>query len=224
VIYFLYRHIRIDKNIPFYIGIGRINDCIISHNPIYYRAYCKDRNNLWKKNTSKTNYCVEIIFECNNFNEILNNEIEFIKLYGRIDLNTGSLANLTDGGEGIVNVSTETKLKISNKLKGIKRSDETKKKLSFYFTGRKNGSIHNGLSKKNISIKNSGNKNGMYGKFGSNNKLSKAILQFDLNNNFIKEWSCARDIQREINISYKQVSDNVRGRQKTCHGFIFKYI
>ena len=50
---YVYRHIRLDKNIPFYIGIGKEEQ----------RAYSKsNRNPYWKKITNKTDYVVEILF------------------------------------------------------------------------------------------------------------------------------------------------------------------
>ena len=50
----VYRHIRLDKDIPFYIGIGKdIN-----------RPYNKkDRSTFWKSIINKTEYIVEILFE-----------------------------------------------------------------------------------------------------------------------------------------------------------------
>lgn len=58
-----------------------------------------------------------------------------------------------------------------------------------------------------------------------NVRYSKAIkvYQYDLNGNFIKKWNSTRDIEREINIDHRQISDNCRKKQKTCKGFIFKY-
>ena len=38
------------------------------------------------------------------WDEACTKEIEFIKLYGRKDNNTGILVNLTDGGEGTLGV------------------------------------------------------------------------------------------------------------------------
>lgn len=100
--YYVYRHIRIDKNEPFYIGIGTIlNGYGFGITNIYQRAFSKTcRNNLWKRITSKTKYKIEIIFHSDNLDNIKQKEIEFIKLYGRKDIGTGCLANLTDGGDG----------------------------------------------------------------------------------------------------------------------------
>ena len=53
---YVYRHIRLDKNEPFYIGIGKI--------PNYKRAYLKSiRNIIWKQIVAKTDYEIEILFD-----------------------------------------------------------------------------------------------------------------------------------------------------------------
>jgi len=135
-IHYLYKHIRIDKNEPFYIGIGTIcqNDINNSNENIYYRrafSICR-RNEIWKKITNKSKYKIEIVLESNNYDYIKEKEIEFIKYYGRIDLKTGILSNLTDGGDGTVNikVSDITRQKMSNRMKGTKMSKETRRKMS----------------------------------------------------------------------------------------------
>ena len=113
---YLYRHIRLDINQPFYIGIGGLNKF-----DNYKRAFSKNsRNVYWKKIVSKTNYCVEIVYESDDINTILDKEKEFIKLYGRKDLKTGTLANQTDGGHGTFNiiVSKETIIKRHPKISG----------------------------------------------------------------------------------------------------------
>jgi len=121
---YVYRHIREDKNEVFYIGIGKIKN--------YKRAYQKNksRNALWKNIIKKTNYTVEIIVDNLSWEEACNKEIELIKFYGRIDLGIGTLANLTDGGDGNNNISQHTKQKISNSLKGKSQSLETRQKRS----------------------------------------------------------------------------------------------
>jgi hypothetical protein len=122
---YLYRHIRLDKNIPFYIGIGSDSD--------YGRAFGKEsRNRFWRFVVNKTAYDVEIIIDDISWEEACKKEIEFIALYGRTDKKMGSLVNLTDGGDGSlgVAVSDETKAKLSNALKGKVFSKETREKLS----------------------------------------------------------------------------------------------
>jgi len=111
---YLYRHIRSDKNEPFYIGIGS--------DETYNRAYSKhNRSKLWNKVVSKTSYDVEILLYDLSWEDACKKEIEFIKLYGRKDTNTGCLVNLTNGGEGTLGCipSKETLEKRSIRLRGI---------------------------------------------------------------------------------------------------------
>ena len=139
---YLYRHIRLDKNEVFYIGIGSDNE------GEYKRAYVKrNRSKYWKNIVSKTDYEVEIMLDDLTWEEACQKEIEFIKLYGRRDLNEGTLVNMTDGGDGGLgviytdeqlkkrseisrNMSKEIRKKIGEKNLGSKRSEETKKKMS----------------------------------------------------------------------------------------------
>jgi hypothetical protein len=147
---YLYRHIRHDKNEPFYIGIGS--------DETYKRAFAKkkgDRNKIWHGIVSKTDYEVEILLDGLSYSNVIEKEKEFIALYGRINKHTGCLCNLTDGGEGVLGIlhTEETKRKLSQKIKGCKHtpeaiekirqtskrpcSEDKKKKLSLANTGHK---------------------------------------------------------------------------------------
>ncbi|MEY2647025.1 MAG: Flavobacterium phage Fpv2 [Bacteroidota bacterium] len=122
---YLYRHIRLDKNEPFYIGISNVNDD-------YKRAYKKScRNKHWTNIVKCTKYEVEILFDDLTEEEVKIKEKEFISLYGRVDLKTGSLVNLTDGGDGVLNMNTnsELRLKLSKAAIGKKMSESAKKKM-----------------------------------------------------------------------------------------------
>ena len=129
----VYRHIRLDKNEPFYIGISK--------DP--YRPFEKrGRNKYWSRIVNKTEYKIDILFDNLSYEDAKKKEIEFILLYGRKDLNKGSLVNMTDGGEGSLNVivseKTRQALSQTNKGKtGIPLSEETKRKISFTKTGVK---------------------------------------------------------------------------------------
>ncbi len=135
--YYLYRHIRLDKNEVFYIGIGTYTRTKSLNNTksLYARAYnIKSRNNIWKKIVNKTKYEIEILIESDNQEFIKEKEIEFIKLYGRINLKTGTLSNLTDGGDGVRNIiwTEESRKKISNLNKGNIISREVVDAISTY--------------------------------------------------------------------------------------------
>lgn len=92
---YLYRHIRLDKNEVFYVGIGADKN--------WKRAYSeRSRNPHWRNVVNKTKYDVEILFDNMQLDKLKLKEIELIKLYGRRDLGMGSLVNMTDGGDGIL--------------------------------------------------------------------------------------------------------------------------
>lgn len=101
--YYLYRHIRLDNNEVFYIGIGKKRKHYTNYRTEYCRAFSIKRSNFWKKIINKTDYKIEIVLESTDRKFIENKEVEFIKLYGRRNLKQGTLVNLTDGGEGVVN-------------------------------------------------------------------------------------------------------------------------
>ena len=91
---YLYRHIRLDKNEPFYIGIGSDAN--------YKRANSQfGRNKYWHNIVAKTDYEVEILLDNITWDYALNKEIEFIELYGR-RINGGILSNITKGGDGVL--------------------------------------------------------------------------------------------------------------------------
>lgn len=129
--FYVYRHIRLDKNEPFYVGIGTKVGKYITFNREYSRAFSKaNRNRYWKFIVEKHGYKVDILFECDNRELIQEKEREFILLYGRQDLGTGTLVNMTDGGDGIEGVSDEVKLKMSESASKRFSSEEERLKQS----------------------------------------------------------------------------------------------
>lgn len=52
---------------------------------------------------------------------------------------------------------------------------------------------------------------------------SKIILQYDLENNFIKEWVGIKETARAFNMTAPSLSATLNGRQKTWAGFIWKW-
>lgn len=130
---YLYRHIRLDKNEVFYIGIGSDST---GH---YYRAFskCKKTRNIhWHNTIKKTSYEVEIVLDDISWEEACIKEREFIALYGRKDLNLGTLVNKADGGEGAHNISDSTKLLISNRTKEALSDPLVREKISKAGIGR----------------------------------------------------------------------------------------
>lgn len=102
---------------PYYIGKGKCN-----------RIY--DKRKIIKPPKDKS----RIIFLKQNLTEeeAFKHEIYMIAVFGRKDLGTGILHNRTDGGEGSSGIVTsqDTRKKLSNIWKGRKHTEETKKKMS----------------------------------------------------------------------------------------------
>jgi hypothetical protein len=200
--YYLYRHIRLDKNEIFYIGIGKINKNTKSYSKDsekYRRAYTtKNRNNHWLNIINFTNYDVEILFESDNRSFIIEKEKEFIKLYGRKDLNLGTLCNFTNGGEGRdgVILSKETKLK---------QSISAKKRMI-------------GIRKEQC-IKNLEKNHSTRGKFGKDHHRAFKVYQYSLDNTFIKVWDSMSDIKRELKFDISHISSCVNNKKPTAYKF-----
>lgn len=112
--YYVYRHRKGSDNSVFYIGIGKQAN--------YLRAKTRhNRNIYWDRIVAKNGFNYEILQDNLSFDDVKELEVFLITLYGRVDLKTGILCNLTDGGEGSLNVlKTEQQIdkwKISNKGK-----------------------------------------------------------------------------------------------------------
>lgn len=217
----VYRHIRLDKNEPFYIGIGKTINRAYSH---------RDRNIYWKRIVEHTDYEVEIIFEDISWDDACKKEIEFIKLYGRKDLHEGTLVNMTDGGEGIANhIYTDTqksnisigqrgnqkwKLRKNKQYavhfnKGRVRTESDKRRIREYFINFGHPCTGKKLSEET--------KNKI-----RNTKKTKPVLQYTLDGNFVKEYVSTKDVK-----NYGYTQSNVwrccHNKQKQYKGYIWKF-
>lgn len=140
----VYRHIRLDKNEPFYIGIGETER----------RAYNKvNRSKHWKSIADK-GYEVEVLFDNITWEEACEKEKEFIALYGRKGMSTGTLVNMTEGGEGTF---------------GYKHKDSVKQKLKDLYSGE--GSQWYGKKRPEHGERLKGEKNPCYGRTGESHPM-----------------------------------------------------
>jgi hypothetical protein len=175
---YLYKHIRLDKNEVFYIGIGSDDN--------FKRAYSKTgRNKHWKNITKLTDYSIEIISEeWLTWEEACEKEKFWITFYGRVDLGKGTLVNMTDGGEGQFNPALDTREKMSLSRKKRITKKSTREKISFALSGKKRPNMNNEkLIERNKSneirikskLRMSGNNNPNFGKSTWNSKKIEDI-------------------------------------------------
>jgi hypothetical protein len=109
----VYIHRKLTDQTVFYVGIGSVD-----------RPYIiQGRSKLWYNTVAKHGLSIDIIETGLTADRAKILEIELIKQYGRKDKNKGTLVNLTDGGDGLLN---PTKEQIENRTK------KTKKPISVY--------------------------------------------------------------------------------------------
>lgn len=233
--YYLYRHIRLDTNQPFYIGIGTKPKKYNSFKKEYQRAFVKQgRNTYWKNITNKTEYKIDILFESNDHDNIQEKEKEFITLYGRIDLGTGILVNYTDGGVGSSNMKFESQERIKNStirkiyqyssegifIKEWNSISEASRKLKIH-----SGNITNCAKGKTPHC------GGFIWSYDMTNiepvtiqkNTNKPVYQYTLTGEFVKVWNRAKDIVEELNIGSSSITDCTNGKQKSAGGYQWSY-
>ncbi len=176
--YYIYFHINPLKNCIFYIGKGRSR-----------RAYTKfHRSELWHNTVNKYGYIINIIEEGLTNEEACEREKFWIKRIGRKDLGLGNLVNHTDGGDGLIGLSKEARIKISisHKLAGIKPPSQKGVK-------RTQSSIKKQIPK--IS--------------GASNYAAKKVI--DTNTGII--YNCVKDVSKQLKLPYSSLVNKLNGNR-----------
>lgn len=252
--YFIYRYVRLDTNVPFYIGLGTKNEVKkngypnYSHRSIYVRAYSKDRNDICLSIMGRVNYDIDIMYETTDYNHAEEKEREFIKLYGILYDNTGTLCNLTMGGVKFKTTPNYLDKSISIRKKNgtfvgrnvkklymyslegdfIESFDKLKGFYEKYGYGDKEG---NGISG---SIRNKISHNGYLFSFSFFNKLDVSkykvatykkypVAQYDSNGVPIRIFNCMGDVSKSFNISASMAETYIK-RNKLINGILFKQV
>ena len=214
--YYLYRHVRLDKDIPFYIGLGTKTDK--SHRTTrgeYARAYTFHKeNSIWKNIVKKTEWKVEILCESNDLSFIKKKEEEFILLYGRINLKTGILANLTDGGEsqsGRIGrpISLEHKKILSERMK-INNPNKDGKFHPFSIPG---------VREKVIKRMRENNP-----RHTSSYVWNKKCFLYNTNGEFIKEFQSYKEASKYLNSTPNCVATYFKENRKIIKGFVLRRV
>lgn len=209
---YLYRHIRLDKNEVFYIGVGGLDKF-----DNYKRAYSKQgRNKIWKGIVSRTDFEVEIILDDLKRETVLIKEIEFVNLYGRLDLNTGTLCNLTEGGIGGRSrvVPEHVKEYLRNKYTGIPRPEHVKIAMN------RQGYSHTQEAKDKISLATKGSNNAFFGKKHTTEileLLSKIVINIETGIFYMS----AKEASEVTHYKYNHFKAMLNGNAKNKTSFIY---
>lgn len=139
MMFYVYVYFDPERNIPMYVGKGKDTRC---------KVHLKNATNKQLKNRISALKAIglkpEIVVKFQpDEDAALREEIALISKYGRRDLNTGTLYNMTDGGEGksgwIPTPQTRAKISESNRNPSVSvrqkqsawvRSEETKQKIA----------------------------------------------------------------------------------------------
>lgn len=214
------------KKEPFYVG---------KYHPSYkrYLEHLKEATGIKKfKNSHKLNRIkkiinqgyeleIKIVFETDNESEAFEKEIELIKFYGRRDKKTGSLTNMTDGGEGCSGkIFTEKQRKnislrvrgSGNPMYGKKHSSEAIKIMSEARRKRK-PYRHTEEWKQYLRENSPGGK-----------ATSKPIFQIDFNGNIIKKWLSASIAFKKLGYpSRTNIASCAKYKYRTYKSFYWLY-
>ena len=210
---YVYRHVRLDKNEPFYIGVGTGRN--------YKRARKRgtQRNDIWNRIVAKTPYEIHILMDNLTWLQACEKEKEFILLYGRKDLGTGPLLNLTEGGDGRFGhlISEETRKKMSVSIKkamaNVVQSKEQREAVrKNIIEAQKNPEF---VKKRIEGIRRSAHKIAA--------KLSKKVVQLTMEGEVIKVWDSGHQIQRETEFCRTAVASCCKGVYKQYKGYKWQY-
>lgn len=197
---------------------------------VHYNKYLQ---NSWNKYGSD-NFKIDILdSEAINYEDLSEREEYYIKLSRSWERDFGY--NMTLGGEGSL-FTKERREALSERMKGVPKSEEQKKKMSIAAKGKPKDRVYTDEQRRIISenlrnqvqseetkkkraLKQTGTGNHRYGKVGVNRV---PVVCYDSNGNFIKTFDCVKYAAEEIGAKSTDISSCLNGRQKTVKGYIFK--
>lgn len=233
---YVYQHIRLDKNEPFYVGSSSSNN--------FKRAYTfskSNRNKIWNDiyDAINGNIKVEILYVNISNDEAYLIEKRLILKYGRIDNNDGILANICAGSYG-ENISSGVRKEKSDRVKGDKNpfygkkhTDETKIILRNKSLGSKKGPCPEERRIK-ISIANKGKTPPLKGKKDPKGSLSRTgvnhstykgrVIQLNLEDKVVNIFNCLKDAAVYIGTKdTNMIARVIRGERNYYKGYKYRY-
>jgi group I intron endonuclease len=173
------------------------------------------------------NHHKEIVEKC-NISELNEREIYWKQHYiNQLGWDKMLFCELYDKGGGPKSEETRKKLSLANSKpkpigfgekmskinKGRKCSESTKKIISAKITG----------TKRSEDTKNKLRKPKTKEHIQKMNRPRYVIIQYDLQDNFIQEWSSVNEIIQHLKINYRNITAACRKEQKTAGGYKWKY-
>lgn len=127
IIYRVYQLVDPFTHLPYYIGFAKNPKRPYSHYK-EYTAWINNRKvsknpNYWKLSKIRDiidvggTYTTQIVFETEDIDQAYSKEEDLILYYGRLDLGTGILTNMSDGGRGFINPSQELRERLRSHMK-----------------------------------------------------------------------------------------------------------
>ena len=161
-----------------------------------------NRNKYWRNVAAKHGFKAVILVNNISEDKAFELEKEFIRQIGR-----ENLVNLTDGGDGVSGLahSEETRQKISKAKKGKKspnfgkqHSAETRQKISKAKKGKQLSEEHRA-------------------------KISKPVLQYTKNGQFLAKFNSISESSRVTGIRHGNISNCCLGKNKSAGGYVWKF-
>lgn len=121
----VYLHRKNTDRQVFYVGMGDKK-----------RAYSKQRSEIWNRVAKKYGFYIDIVAENLNIEDAFELECFLIEIYGRLDLKTGNLVNMTEGGCGAIGLNCSLEKKRKYNMSKIERNSEWKRKISEAHKGK----------------------------------------------------------------------------------------
>jgi hypothetical protein len=209
--YYVYCHKNPTTNEIFYVGKGS-----------GYRAYVtQSRGKFWYDYVKKHGIpIVEILHENLSEDESFILEKELIKTFGRRDINNGLLVNTTDGGEGCGGMTHSDKSKKKMSINKFGKPSNNKGKTWTFREKRPKGLKRGNYQQRKDKGKTFNEEIKLKMKEGKRNN-SKLVLQYDKQNNLIKEWRCAAEAIESLKL--KGIYNCLTGVSNSSGGYIWRY-
>lgn len=158
--------------------------------------------------------------------EAIDLEIKLIELFGRIDLGTGALSNMTDGGEGISGNISHFKGKTYEEIYGVKKAKLLKEQKRNIFLGE--GNPMYGVEPKNKGktyLEFFGEKKSNEIKLKLSEYRTRKIYQYSLFGDFIKEWDSVLAVVGELGICKSSLHNclSENNISNSANGYQWKY-